>query len=276
MNDHDLAFLGIELTEGGAELPVTTRLCTPFGFLYGGSGLAACAVAAEHVTGRPLKWITTQYVGNAFPTEHVRFDVEVVADGRATSQTHVHGRVDDRTVLHATTAHTNRAGGDMAWWGEPPAVSGPDHGDTFVLPFDRDVGDSFASLMERRIVPETPALAKEGRAAMWVRVRGWPIGSPASQGFVADIVPMALTLALGRDPGGTSLDNTMRIVDDTAADEWVLLDIEAEGFHHSIGHGRVRVWRTDGTLIGIGSQSAIVRTSHHGRMADRAAEIAGS
>ena len=58
---------GVELLDGGAVLPVTTGLCTPFHFLYGGSGLAACAVAAEHVTGRPLKWITTQYVANAHP-----------------------------------------------------------------------------------------------------------------------------------------------------------------------------------------------------------------
>ena len=45
---------------------MTPQLCTPFGFLYGGSGLAACAVAAEAATGRPLVWITTQYVANAF------------------------------------------------------------------------------------------------------------------------------------------------------------------------------------------------------------------
>ena len=121
-------------------------------------------------------------------------------------------------------------------------------------------------MMERRIPPEIGELTPSGRAALWVRMDGWPIGSPASQGFVADIVPMALTLALGRDPGGTSLDNTMRIVIEDDLDEWVLLDIEAEGFQHSIGHGRVRLWRPDGTLIGIGSQSAIIRTSHHHRV----------
>ncbi len=274
--DDDVRFLGLELTATGGRLPVQGHLCTPFGFLYGGTGLAACGVAAEAVTGRPLKWITTQYVANAFPSETVDLEVDIVAEGRATSQTHVRGHVGDRTILHATTAHTNRPGGDTAWWGEPPEVSGPEASHPFVVPFDRPVEGTFLSVMERRLPPETEQLvARFGRAALWTRIEDWPVGSPASQGFVADIVPMVLTLALGRDHGGTSLDNTMRIVsaDDPTDDGWVLVDIEAEGFQNSIGHGRVRLWRRDGRLIGIGSQSAIVRTSHHGPAEQRAEEI---
>lgn len=266
MNEADLAFLGMHRPDGGptAVLPVTPQLCTPFGFLYGGSGLAACAVASEAATGRPLVWITTQYVANAFPGEEVHFDVDVVVEGHATSQTHVHGRVGDRTVLHATTAHTDRPAGTLASWGSPPDVSAPENCEPWEMPWIPALDTSFMQSMDRRIPPEQPELVTTGRAAMWVEVAGWPIGSAASQGFVADVVPMALSLALGRDPGGTSLDNTVRIVLDEPTDDWILLDIEAEGFHHSIGHGRVRLWRRDGTLIGVGSQSAIIRTSHHG------------
>jgi acyl-CoA thioesterase-2 len=132
-----------------------------------------------------------------------------------------------------------------------------------VLPFERAGSGSFVERMERYLVPEMPELIAEGRAALWVRVPGWPIGSPASQGFVADIIPMALAMARGRQPGGTSLDNTVRIVLEDPTDDWILLDIEAEGLHRSIGCGRVRLWRRDGTLIGVGTQSAIIRTSHH-------------
>ena len=74
---------------------------------------------------------------------------------------------------------------------------------------------------------------------------------------------MAISLALGRPPGGTSLDNTVRIVLEEPTDDWILLDIEAEAMHRSIGLGRVRLWRRDGTLIGVGTQSCIIRTSHH-------------
>jgi acyl-CoA thioesterase len=144
-----------------------------------------------------------------------------------------------------------------------PAVSPPEQGDPFELPFSHPPTGSFVERMERFLVPEQPALIAEGRAAMWIRVPGWPIGSAASQGFVADIVPMALGMALGQMPGGTSLDNTVRIVLEDPTDDWILLDIEAEGMNRSIGCGRVRMWRRDGTLIGVGTQSAIIRTSHH-------------
>ena len=63
-------------------------------------------------------------------------------------------------------------------------------------------------------------------------------------------------------PGGTSLDNTVRIVD-TEPSEWVLLDIVPEGFHRSIGHGSLRIWSQDGRLLGAAQQTCIIRTSHH-------------
>lgn len=265
MTQHDVEFLGMRLGEGDgtATLPVTQALCTPFGFLYGGSGIAACAVAAEAATGRPLVWITTQYVKNAKPGDVVDLAVDVVVHARSTSQTHVHGTVDGRTVLHATTAHTDRPDDGGRWWDEMPVVSPPEAGEPFVLPWERVTTGSFVERMERFLVPEMPELVARGRAAMWVRVPGWPIGSPASQGFIADIVPMAIGMAIGQGPGGTSLDNTVRIVRADPTDDWVLLDIESEGLYRSIGCGRVRLWRRDGTLIGVGTQSAIIRTSHH-------------
>jgi acyl-CoA thioesterase len=266
----DIEFLGIRIPEGDgpALLPVTESLCTPFGWLYGGSGIAACAVAATAAARRPLVWITTQYVANAKPGDVVRLDVELVVEGRATTQTHVHGTVDGRTILHATTAHTSRPEGELHWWGEMPQVTPPEGCTPLVMPFDHLTKGSFVERMERFVVPELPELIPQGRAAMWVRVPGWPIGSPASQGFVADIIPYALALASGQPPGGTSLDNTIRVVLEDPTDDWILLDIEAEGLHRSIGCGRVRLWRRDGTLIGVGTQSAIIRTSHHGRVAD--------
>ena len=70
MTASDAAFLGIDEIEGRHSLLIAKRHCTPFGFLYGGSGVAACAAAAEAVTGRPLVWITTQYIGQAAPGQH--------------------------------------------------------------------------------------------------------------------------------------------------------------------------------------------------------------
>ncbi len=263
----DLAFLGLRLDEDGAHatLTVTPRLCTPFGFLYGGTGIAACAAVAEAVTGRPLVWVTTQFVDNAFADEQVSFDVAVVAAGRATSQTQVRATVGDRVVLVAATAHTVRPEGEVVHWGTAPAAPGPDGCVPFRFPFPPRLGTSFMDELDRRVPAVQPGL-DHGRVTMWVRVPGWPVWSPAALAFVADIVPMAVNEALGREPGGTSLDNTVRVVRaGRPGGGWVLLDIEAQGFGRSIGHGQVRVWSTDGELLAVGSQSCIIRTSHHDR-----------
>ena len=52
------------------------------------------------------------------------------------------------------------------------------------------------------------------------------------------MVPMGVSTAVGEEMGGTSLDNTVRVVHDEPVDDWVLLDIEGEGFRRGVGHGR--------------------------------------
>ena len=101
-----------------------------------------------------------------------------------------------------------------------------------------------------------------GPLALWCRIPDHVIGSGATQAFIADIIPLAVSAALGVAPGGTSLDNTVRIIDPEPS-EWVLLDIVADGFHRSIGHGSLRLWSQDGRLIGTAQQTCIIRTSHH-------------
>ena len=255
----DAAFLGLDERAGRHSLLIEPRHCTPFQTLYGGSGVAACATAAEAVAGRPLVWITTQYIGQAGPGERLELDVEVLVAARATSQTIVRAHVGDRLVLHATTAHTDRPVGDEAWWEAMPDVPAPDD----CPPFDFSIGapdaDSFFRTLERRA--PTVDGRRAGRVEMWVRVPGWGVGTPASQAFIADVVPIAVMGGLGRRTGATSLDNTLRVVHGEPHDGWVLLEIEAQGYRRGIGHGQVKLWRPDGVLLGIASQSCIVRTT---------------
>lgn len=66
-------------------LPITHDLSAPFDFLYEGSGIAASIEAAELITGRPLMWITTQFLPNTRPGTVVDLDVVTPVAGRATS-----------------------------------------------------------------------------------------------------------------------------------------------------------------------------------------------
>lgn len=261
----------LELDDGSSpttfRLDVRPALCTPFGFLYGGSGIAASVEASERATGRPLQWITTQYVGSPLPGDAVEFDVHIAASGRATTQTQVTGTVDGEVVLASVCAHNVRPPGDENAFGAMPDVPGPDASRPFDEIFQTDVSSSFFDSFERRIAvgkfaadavgePQTDGLA------MWVRMFDHGIGSPATQGFVADLGPLAVCASLGVAPGGTSLDNTIRVVDPRPSD-WVLIELEADGFHRSVGHSTARLWSDDGRLLGLAQQSAIVRTSHH-------------
>lgn len=262
----DLLELEAGPTSTSFRLDVRPELCTPFAFLYGGSGIAASVEASERATGRPLQWITTQYVGSPTPGDVVDIEVNIAAAGRATTQTQVTGSVDGAVVLASVCAHNVRAAGDENAFGSMPAVPGPADSRPFDEIFDTDVSSSFFDSFERRIAigkfaadavgePQTDGLA------MWVRMFDHEIGSPATQGFVADLGPLAVCASLGVAPGGTSLDNTIRVVDPRPS-EWVLIELEADGFHRSVGHSTARLWSHDGRLLGLAQQSAIVRISH--------------
>ncbi len=260
----DLDFYGLRPAEAprAFSLAVTDRLCTPFGFLYGGSGIGSAITVAEAVTGRPLVWITVQFLANAFPGEELTITVDVPAAGRGTSQAHVVARVGDRLVFQGTTAHNARSVGDSAQFGQPPSVPPPEECELFLLSIERHRPVSFVTEMERRVPPGAEAAAPtSGHLPLWVRMPTWSGPSAARLGHVADVVPVALFRAMQRPPGATSLDNTLRVVDPDAT-EWVLMDVEAQGASRSIGHGQVRMWSDDGRLLAVASQTCILRTSH--------------
>ncbi len=248
-------------------LDARKQLCTPFGFLYGGSGIAGSIEAAERATGRPLQWITTQFIGSPVPDDVVDIEVTLPAHGRATTQAQVAASVGGRPMFTSLCAHTQRPTGDGASFLQMPEVPPPDECPSMSEPFAAVLAGTFSDHLERRLAAgkvglEAVGTAPAGPLAMWCRIPDREIGSPATQAFVADIIPLAVCAALGVMPGGTSLDNTLRVID-PAASEWVLLDITPEGFHRSVGHGSLRIWSQDGRLMGIAQQTCIIRTSHH-------------
>ncbi len=256
--------LGLERTaDARYRFEVRPDLSTPFGNLYGGVGAAACAEAAEGVIGRPLQWMTTQFIGSAGSPDVVDLEVITRAHGRATSQAEVVGTVAGRPVFTSLCAHTRRPAGDRAQFVDMPDVTGPHDCDPASDPFADTPPGAFVDAMERRRATSSAGAdahgsCDPGRVTLWCRIRGDVIGSPATQAFVSDIVPLAVCSALGIPATGTSLDNTVRIID-TDPSEWVLLDMYPDGFHRATGHGSLRVWSEDGRLMATAQQSTIIR-----------------
>jgi acyl-CoA thioesterase len=258
--------LDLQPTEDPARFRMTARkdLCTPFEFLYGGSGIAASVEAAERATQRPLQWITTQFIGVPTPGDVVDLAVVTAKEGRVTAQTQVFATVDGEPVLASLCAHTTRPDGDHAQFLTMPDVPAPDECRGMSEPFPGILQGSFFEHLDRRVAAGKLALDAvddpQTGIALWCRIPGHHIGSPATQAFVADIVPMAVCAALGSMPGGTSIDNTIRIMDTTPT-EWVLLELIAEGFNRSVGHGSVRIWSQEGRLMAVAQQTCIIRTA---------------
>jgi len=252
------------------QLPVTPELSTPFDFLYGGSGIAASIEAAERVTERPLMWITTQFLTNTAPGTVVNVDVATRVAGRATSQVHVNASVGGELMLSSLCAHTSRPEGKRETFLTMPSVPPPEDCGPLAEPFGAvpNRANSFFDLLDRRVAIGTFGFGEDQRPqscplAVWSRVRGQPLRTAASLAFIGDIVPLGLCIALGQPLGGTSIDNTLRIVQTDFETEWALLEIIPESFQHSIGHGSVRMWSETGDLLAVAQQTCIIRTSHH-------------
>ena len=252
------------------QLPVTPELSTPFDFLYGGSGIAASIEAAERVTERPLMWITTQFLTNTAPGTVVDVDVATPVAGRATSQVHVNASVDGELMLSSLCAHTSRPEGKREMFLTMPSVPPPEDCGPLAEPFDAvpNRPSSFFDLLDRRVAVGTFGFGEDQQPqpcplAIWSRVRGQPLRTAASLAFIGDIVPLGLCIALGQPLGGTSIDNTLRVVQTDFETEWALLEIIPESFQHSIGHGSVRMWSETGDLLAVAQQTCIIRTSHH-------------
>jgi acyl-CoA thioesterase-2 len=75
---------------------------------------------------------------------------------------------------------------------------------------------------------------------------------------MGDFVPSGVGQALGLAAGGSSLDNTLRVVS-IVPTEWVLADIRIHAVDHGFGHGLAHLWAEDGSLLATASQSVIVR-----------------
>lgn len=261
---HAQEFLGLKTTHNPHRwyLPVERKLCTREGFLFGGCGLAAAVTALEATTGRPLAWATAQYLSYARTPSVLDLDVTVPVAGRHTTQARAIGHVGDQEVFTVNAALGSRTLEISGQWARRPDVPDPDECER--APAMPGSTGTIHDQVELRVAlgrygpHRDGTVSADGRSALWIRLPRELDRSAAGLAIVADWVPSGIGQALGRWAGGTSLDNTIRILDLVPTD-WVLCDIQVHGIAKGFGHGRVHLWSEDGRLMASGSQSLIVR-----------------
>jgi acyl-CoA thioesterase len=248
----DIAWLGLEHRDGAWSLELTSHLGRGDGRLYGGTGLALAVALMETVTARDALWATVQFSGTANVGERLDCQVDVLAQGRRSSQIQVTIRTSDRlvcTALGATGEHNDHPAEVQV--PVMPDVPGPDEGEDWVgrmrLPNQARSGWTEIADMRRFELPN-------GHFGMWGRMKGHP-QSRASAAFLADFVPVSVSRAARVDGAGFSLDNSVRYGYFVETD-WVLLDFDPWFAAGSYLHGAVRLFAEDGTLLGVASQTA--------------------
>jgi acyl-CoA thioesterase len=254
----DLAWLGLQRqAEGRWSFVLTSPLSRLDLKFYGGTGVAATVAAMEVESGRPALWSSVQFVGSADTGDTIDVEVEHLAAGRRTSQLRVTGTVGGRLVFVATgSTGTVREGEDDRWFGTMPDAGAPGTGVDWAsrLPFPVGEGRPGWLAITEMTMCELPG----GGFGLWARMLDRPL-SRSVLGFLADVVPMGIMRAAGRVGGGTSLDNHIRF-GAAPTGEWVLVELEPHLLVGGYGHGAARLWSTDGTLLGVASQTASMRS----------------
>jgi acyl-CoA thioesterase len=248
-------------------LPIVPRISVGSRFLFGGAALGAATAALEVTTDRPVVWATAQYLSFAPVGSVMDLDVHVSVASRHTTQARVIGHVAENEIITVNAALGRRPLDLEQEWPSMPEVCPPADCEPRGRHYEAEsLGQYLDQLLARAPGPGAggPTGHGPGRVCVWTRPPTAFEASATTLAVLGDFVPMGLGMASGRQIGGNSLDNTIRVLD-VHPTEWYLLEIEAAGIRHGFGHGQVRIWGDDGRLQAIASQSVVVRERKEAR-----------
>jgi len=229
-------------------------------FMFGGIGMALATRAIERRIGQPLRWLTIQFITPTLLGSRLELSIERLVGDRV-AQLALTGRVDDEIVMRGLAAVGRRAASSSIQAAPMPAVPPPEACEP-IRAHDHAEHDVH-QIVEIRLVKgrfgvfSKAPVSPDGHVQVWMRPRGEPVDA-AMLALMADFVPSIVSNALDARAGGSSLDNTVRIVR-IVPTGWVLCDISIAAITDGIGHGEMKLFAEDGTLMAIASQSFIAR-----------------
>ena len=246
-------------------LSLTPDMCVgPAGaqHMFGGLGLAAGVTAMERVCGRPLIWAGAQFCSFAALGEDLDLVVEILTASRFITHASVAATGDGRLAFRVAGALGARPAEISRQWPAMPKVGAPEAHS--VAAHWRADPTSIHGQFEVRAAKgrygrdRVGAPEADGRLSLWIRPKRRVAVDPALLAIIADQLPNAVGNALGLNAGGTSLDNTLRIIR-LAPTEWILADIQVDGVEGGIAHGAMRLFAESGELMAVASQSLVLR-----------------
>lgn len=240
---------------------VTPDLANPMGALYGGAPLAGAIDLVESSFDMTTRWATIRFLHGAAIGDELTVVARIDVDGRRTKHCTVTGTTEDRIVFEVMLGiGSGRDEALTAQYLAMPDAPVPD--DVPLKPERPEIEGTAVTLAERRLAygvsPFDGETQPDGRIGLWARMPDGRSATRPALAWLADCMPLGIAAATGRMPAGVSLDNTIRF-GRSVESEWVLLDISAESADHGYAYGTVHCWASDGTLLGTGTQTAIIR-----------------
>jgi acyl-CoA thioesterase len=232
-------------------------------FLFGGIALAAAIEAMERRTGRPAIFASAQFLTQARPSDPLRLEAGIVADGRLVRQCGVTAWQQGAPFLHVHGACGGRDDAVEYRGAAMPVVPPPDA--CAGRSVARRLSSNLNALLEFRLasgaIPDRADWEGSGGTglACWIRAR---CGAPLDHlllAVIADCAALALDGALGRPTSGSSLDNVIRFLAEPAG-EWVLAAMKVDGIHQGIAHVTTQLFSEQGVPLAVATQTMRLRT----------------
>jgi len=221
-------------------------------FYMGGVAMATHIDALQRYFDKPLLWATIQFLNHGMLGDQLTLAVEQVGGGRNVVQAQAEMHRGDQ-LLHRSLAALGARGDnpDQAFVRMPdtpaPNTCAVKQGDAKAQP------DNLIGQFDRRTAYEDEVAGVEH---MWIRAHAAPrIDAP----YLALVSDFFLGAHI-RTRGGTSLDNTFRLINIVQSD-WLLAVTQLSSFTRGGVHGTQHLFAEDGTLLAASSQTGLLPRS---------------
>lgn len=218
-------------------------------FYMGGVAMATHIDALQRHFEKPLLWATIQFLNHGMLYDDLDLSVSQVGGGRNVLQAMAVMQRGDE-VLHRTMAALGARGDtpDQVFVAMP-SVAGPRDCDVKADDI-MAAPDNLLGQFERRTAHEDSA---NGCEYMWIRARRQTTIDAAYLALVSDFFLGAHI----KTRGGTSLDNTFRLIN-AHQTEWILAVTQLSSFTRGAAQGTQHLFAEDGTLLSTSSQTGLL------------------